>query len=245
MAARTKRIKLGTSILLVNLRNPLILASTLSSLDYLSGGRVIAGVSLGGSLNEYETAGVQMKSRVTRFTETMATMRSLWGLGEDADTQKFFQAPIQNSAFRMAQRPIPVWIGGKVDAALERVATMGDGWLASSTTGPEEFAQGWTKIQRYARKLGRDPASLIPAKFTYIHVDDDRNRALEMLETRLPRYYDFSYDASSLAIYGPPEECVEKCQRLLNSGIRTLIFAMVTSDTEQLERLAKELLPHL
>ena len=245
VASRTKRIRLGTSVLLVNLRNPLILAKTLSSLDYLSNGRVIAGVSLGGRPDEYTAAGVQMKRRVSRFIETLEAIRLIWGNESESTTFRHFQAPTREMFPECVQRQIPVWIGGMAEPVLERVATYGDGWLASSTTSADEFAQGWAKIQKLARKLGRDTERLMPAKFTYIHVDDSSERALELLETNLPRYYDFPYDTKRLAIYGPPDQCIERSRQILDSGVRTLIFSTVTHDLAQLKRLGNDVLPHL
>ena len=101
------------------------------------------------------------------------------------------------------------------------------------------------KIRELAGKLGRNADDLTPAKFTYIHVDDDRDRALDLLNTNLPKYYTFQYDAAKLAIYGPPDRCIEKAQQLLDSGVRTLIFATVTTDIAQLDRLGRDVLPHL
>ncbi|MCH7997740.1 MAG: LLM class flavin-dependent oxidoreductase, partial [Chloroflexi bacterium] len=162
-----------------------------------------------------------------------------------ADSLRCFQAAGEDALPGPAQRRIPLWIGGMAAPVLERVATLGDGWLASSTTSADEFARGWAKIQELAGKLGRDAEVLTPAKFTYIHVDDDSDKALDLLKASLPRYYDFPYDAAKLAIYGPPDRCIERAQRLLDSGVRTLIFATVTQDLAQLNRLGRDVLPYL
>jgi len=245
VASRTERIQLGTSILLINLRNPLQLAKTLSTLDYLSGGRVVVGASLGGSPEEYQLAGVHMKTRVTRFVETIKAMRSLWGQGPLDTESRFFkptELPMDPSP---VQRRIPVWIGGKVEPVFNRVATLGDGWLASSTTGAEDFARGWTKIQEHAVTAGRDLQVLMPAKFSYIHIEDSTEKALAVLTERLPKYYAFPYDVARFTLYGPPARCVEQAQRLLDAGVQTLIFSTVTHYRTQLERLAQEVLPQL
>ncbi|MEE8518509.1 MAG: LLM class flavin-dependent oxidoreductase [Dehalococcoidia bacterium] len=238
VAAHTTRVKLGTSVLLVNLRNPLALAKSLSTLDYLSGGRLIVGASLGGRPNEYEAAGVPMRTRVSRLASSVRFMRTVWGEEESE--------PISGSMMpRPVQRRIPIWLGGRVEAALERVATFGDGWLASSTTTAEAFRNGWATIVERATAAGRDPEELMPAKFCYIHVDDSKERALSLLETMLPRYYGGPYDAAKLAIYGSPGRCVEQARELLDAGVRSLIFATVTSDRGQLARLAEDVLPAL
>ena len=245
VASRTERIRLGTSILLVNLRNPLSAAKMISTLDYLSNGRVIIGASLGGRPDEYPAAGSQIKTRVTRFTETIKTMRAYWGQGSFEGVSRFFQPIDIAMKPRPVQQSIPLWIGGKVEPVFHRVATMGDGWLASSTTGAEDFSRGWDKIRNLAKEAGRDMQTLTPAKFCYIHVDDSTEKALATLNDRLPQYYGVPYDAARLSLYGPPARCAEGAQKLLAAGVQTLIFSTVTNDQGQLERLAKEVLPKL
>ena len=245
VASRTERIRLGTSILLVNLRNPLLTAKMLSTLDYLSGGRVVVGASLGGRPEEYQAAGVEMKTRVTRFAETLRAMQALWGQGSFDGVSRFFRPTDLPMEPRPVQQRIPVWIGGKVEPVFHRVATLGDGWLASSTTTTEDFARGWAKIRDHAIAAGRDLKSLEPAKFAYIHIEDTTEKALTVLQEALPRYYLSPYDAARLTIHGPPGRCVEQAKKLLDAGVRTLIFSTVTHDRTQLERLGREVLPEL
>ncbi|MBI2089058.1 MAG: LLM class flavin-dependent oxidoreductase [Deltaproteobacteria bacterium] len=245
VAARTEKIRLGTSILLVNLRNPLLVAKMLSTLDYLSGGRVVVGASLGGSPQEYSAAGVTMKTRVTRFAETLRAMRAFWGQGSFQGVSRFFQPADLPMEPKPVQSRIPVWIGGKAEPVFKRVATLGDGWLASSSTSAEEFAHGWAKVREHAAAAGKDPDTLVPAKFCYIHIESTAEKALQVLRERLPRYYAFPYDAARLTLYGPPSHCAEHAQTLLGAGVRTLILSLVTNDLSQLERVAHEVLPEL
>ncbi len=245
VASRTQRIQLGTSILLVNLRNPLILAKAISTLDYLAGHRVIVGASLGGRPEEYQAAGVPMKSRVSRFVETINTMRAFWGQGSLDHVSKFFQTTDLSMQPRSTERPIPIWIGGRAEPVLHRVATLGDGWLASSTTTAQEFRDGWAKIQEHAISSGREPGSITPAKFVYIHIEESSEKALAVLRSMLPNYYDFPYDTERNTIYGPPAQCVEQALELLKSGVQTLIFATVAQDRTQLELLAQHVVREL
>lgn len=245
VAARTKRIRLGTSILLVNLRNPLVVAKVVSTLDYLSQGRIILGASLGGSKEEYATAGVNMKTRVTRFFETIATLRALWAPEPPNREGTLFPLAGIPMEPKPSRYPIPIWLGGKVEAALQRVGAFGDGWLAPSSTTAEEFAVAWAKIQEYARSAGRDPTMLEPAKFVYIHCSDRVEDAFDVLSRTLPRYYSFAYDVARYCVYGPVRQCVEHAQRLLESGVRTLIFSPVTANQDQLETLVKSIIPRL
>ncbi|MBI2887640.1 MAG: LLM class flavin-dependent oxidoreductase [Chloroflexi bacterium] len=244
VAARTRRIRLGTSILLVNLRNPLVVAKMLGTLDYLSGGRVVLGASLGGSPDEYAAAGVIMKTRVTRLVETLATMKALWAAEPVRREGTLFPLPGVPLG-PQPQRQIPILLGGRVDAALQRAGTIADGWLASSGTTAEDFAVGWAKVQEAARSAGRDPATLEPAKFTYIHCAESAEDAFDVLSRALPQYYTAGYDIPRNCVYGPPERCAEQAQRLLDSGVRTLIFSPVTADRGQLETVATSVVPLL
>lgn len=245
VASQTERIRLGTCVLLVNLRNPLSLAKSLSTLDYLSGGRVVVGTSLGGNPTEYRVSGTQMKTRVTRFEETLKAMRAFWGQGPFEGVSRFIQPTDVPMEPRPVQQRIPVWIGGKADPVFSRVAVLGDGWLASSTSTADDFARGWAKVREQAMVAERDLNSLMPAKFTYIHIDDDTDKALAVLSDRLPRYYPSSYDAPRYTLHGPPGRCIEQARKLVNAGVRTMIFSTVTRDHTQLERLAHEVLPEL
>ena len=92
---------------------------------------------------------------------------------------------------------------------------------------------------------GRDINDVEPAKFCYIHIEDNTEKALGVLQGRLPRYYPFPYDAARYALYGPPSRCAEHARKLLEAGVRTLIFSTVTHDPAQLERLASKVLPEL
>ena len=143
------------------------------------------------------------------------------------------------------QDRIPIWLGGRAEAVYRRVATIGDGWLASSTSTGEEFAAGWAKVKEHASALGREVATLMPAKFCYIHVDDDAEKAQAVLEEQLPRYYDFPYDVPKHALYGPPTKCADQAMSLIQAGVRTLIFATVADDRAQLELLAQEVIPEI
>lgn len=244
VAAHAQHIQLGTSILLVNLRNPLVLAKMLGTLDYLSGGRIILGVSLGGSAEEYATAGVKMKTRVTRLVETLAAMKSLWAAAPVSRDGSLF--PLSGVPLEPRPRaPIPIWMGGRVEAALNRAGTIADGWLASSGTTAEDFAAGWAKVQEAARRAGRDPKALEPAKFVYIHCDRSTEVAFGVLDRALPRYYAQGYDVARNCIYGSAERCVEQAKRLLSSGVNTLIFSPVTADINQLELIGEVVVPKL
>ncbi|MBI2352385.1 MAG: LLM class flavin-dependent oxidoreductase, partial [Deltaproteobacteria bacterium] len=140
------------------------------------------------------------------------------------------------------QSPISVWNGGKAEPVFKRVVTLGDGWLASSSTSAEEFARGWAKIREHAAAARKDPDTLMPAKFCYTHIESTAEKALQVLQERLPRYYAFPYDTARFTLSGPPSRCAEQAQAFLRAGVQTIIFSTVTHDRSQIERLAREVL---
>lgn len=162
--------------------------------------------------------------------------------------------PVIDYGFFAEMRPkpspgrIPVWVGGRADAVLDRVGRIGDGWLATSMMDAAEFRQRWRKVEESARRAGRDPAVLEPAKFVYVHIDLDRERTREVLADRLPWYYGFhglQYNVEKFALYGPAEEGVERAKELLDAGMKSLIFSPVQFDLNQLELCVNQIVAKL
>ena len=140
-AGRTRRLKLGTSVLVLPGRNPVVLAKSLASLDLLSGGRLLPAVGLGARLPlEQQAFGVGRDERARLFDESLAVMRALWAGGE-VDGVRLHLRPVQE--------PLEVWLGGRAPSELRRVGRSGDGWLPSFST-PEEVAEGWQVITEVA-----------------------------------------------------------------------------------------------
>lgn len=145
-AGRTTRLKLGTGVLVLPGRNPVLLAKALASLDVLSGGRLLPAVGLGARLPvEQRAFGVEREDRGGLFDASLATLRTLWRGGE-VDGIKLRLRPVQE--------PFEVWLGGRAPSELRRVGRLGDGWLPSFST-PEEVAEGWATITEVAAAHGR------------------------------------------------------------------------------------------
>ena len=175
IAARTSTIKLGTGVLVLPLRNPVVAAKALGSLDVISGGRLILGVAAGWYAREFDAVGVPFKQRGRIFERNLDILLRLWT--EERVTLKVDEFNLREAVLvpRTAQRPRPpVLIGGYVDAVLKRAGTVGDGWLTYFYT-PESFTKAWQKVQAFAREAGRDPSKLTATNQLAIYVG--RNRA--------------------------------------------------------------------
>src|SRR5436189_12013 len=160
IAARTSRIKLGTGVLVLPLRNPTVAAKAIGTLDVVSKGRLILGVAAGWYAREFDAVGVPFRQRGRLFERNFEILTRLWT--EDRVTLQADEFNLREAVMRpkTAQRPRPpVLIGGYVDAVLRRVARMGDGWLTYFYT-PESYRTAWKKIVGFAREAGRDPATL-------------------------------------------------------------------------------------
>jgi probable F420-dependent oxidoreductase len=138
-AAVTKRVRLGTSVLVLPLRHPLPLAKELATLQNLSGGRLILGAGVGWLEAEFDALGVPFKERGRRMDEGIAMMRAVWTQDPVTFDSKWIPAAIQDMrAQPLPIAPIPVWIGGSSDAAIRRALRL-DGWHGSRV-GPEQAA---------------------------------------------------------------------------------------------------------
>jgi probable F420-dependent oxidoreductase len=152
-------VKLGTAILVAPLRNPVLLAKRVSTLDYLSGGRVILGLGAGWMREEFELLDAPFVGRGKRVVEMVQLMRELW-TGETVDFQgESWQIAGCKMHPRPAQKTIPVVWGGHSDAALRRVAQAGDGWLPTEIA-IGQVTEGLKKLRKYCEQYDRDPASV-------------------------------------------------------------------------------------
>jgi probable F420-dependent oxidoreductase len=161
-AGRTRRLKLGTSVLVVPGRNPVVLAKELASLDRLSGGRLLPGVGLGAPVPaEHRAFGVDRRARAGLFDEAVALMRRLWTEDDVHHDGEHFQVDGVTLRPRPLQQPIDVWLGGTAPSELRRTGRLGDGWLPSFTV-PDEVEAGWATITKVAAEHDRaiDPEHL-------------------------------------------------------------------------------------
>jgi probable F420-dependent oxidoreductase len=156
LAARTKTVRLGTAMLLLPQRNPVYTAKEISSLDWLSGGRVDLGVGVGWLKEEFEALGVPWERRGARTDEYIEVLRTLWC----DDTSSFSGATYTLPDCEMFPKPLqqpypPIHIGGETDAALRRAARVGQGWHTFNRS-PEELAEGLTSLDRFLAEAGRN-----------------------------------------------------------------------------------------
>ena len=252
VAARTRRVRLGTAVLLPALRNPVVLAHIVGTLDRVAEGRVILGMGIAADApairREFAAAGVPWDRRVGRFLETLAICRALWSRDHVSFSGKHFtleDVTMEPKPHRAGGPPI--WIGGSGPTALREAANF-DAWFP---TGPhvEFFAEHFPRIQAAARTAGRAPDEVLGAVYVTVALDPNTAAAEQRLNTFLETYY--AAPASALrarqACYaGPIEGCVAWLQRWIDAGARHLMLRFAGGDQlAQVDEAASKLLPRL
>ena len=248
VAAVTERVALATGVLVLPVRNPVVLAKVTSSLDQISGGRLILGVAGGWYEREFEAVGVAFHDRGRIFERNLDILQRFWTedrVTGEADEMSFKNAVMLPKPYR-GRKPT-LLIGGYVDRVLRRVATRSDGWLTYFYTA-ESFARAWDKIRTFAHEAGRDPDTLTNAAQLPICIDETYEAADRKVRDFLGRYFDmppWSESTADSSIRGTPEQCVEQLAEHVRAGVRHIALVPWNYDPDQVERIAAELLPLL
>lgn len=162
LAGQTKRIKLGTTVVVVPYRHPALLARLGANLDDLSGGRFILGVGVGGMPLEYAALGLAFHERGAIANEYLAAIKVLW-TSETASFQGKHVAFTDVAGIRSLQRPHPpIWVGGRSDAALRRAVRFGDAWHPNHISLEWLRTTGLPRIRTFAERAGRPVPALAP-----------------------------------------------------------------------------------
>lgn len=244
-SAVTTRMRLGVSVMLTTLRNPIQLAKTLSSLDHLSGGRLDVGVGAGGHVDE-ATFGYSKEGRIRRFTEGIEVMKALWTQPKARISGRFWNLEDAVMEPKPVQRPHPpIWFGARIEPALRRAVRLGDGWMGSGSSSTGDFVKQCAQLHALLEEAGRDPATYRISKRVYVAVDTNRDRA----EKRLREWFGVRYGNADMAtrdaIWGSSAECLDKIAEIVGAGAEHLLFNPVFDEVDHLELLAEEIVPKL
>jgi alkanesulfonate monooxygenase SsuD/methylene tetrahydromethanopterin reductase-like flavin-dependent oxidoreductase (luciferase family) len=250
VAARTTRAELGTAVLLPALRNPVVLAHQVATVDRIAEGRLILGVGIATDVAniraEFEAAGVPFEKRVGRMVEGLALARALWK-GEPVDWDGRWKVS-RGTLGPTPHRPggPPIWIGGSVPPARERAGKLYDGWFPNAPTAAE-YGPQWAEVQAAARAAGRDPAALTGAMYLTLALDDDAERAAARLDAYLQNYYGMPAAAMKkrqMCYAGPATRAGAWLKDYADAGASHLVLRFAGEHERQLDavsRLKREL----
>jgi probable F420-dependent oxidoreductase len=239
VAARTRRLKLGTSIYVLPLRNPVLAAKELATLDFLSEGRMLLAVGVGNEeTREYDACGVPKSERGGRLDEAIPLLRRLWREPEVSHQSRYFRLD-RITVNPKPVGPMPIWLGGRSDAAFNRIGAMCDGWLPSAIK-PGEVAEGIAKIQAAAaahnREIEPDHFGTLLTYYIDSTFEQAQQRAAPYLARRRP-------DATpeEFAALGTIDDCAAKIRRYVEAGATKFVLRPVGPPDaifEQLDALA-------
>lgn len=248
IAARTTRIKLSTGILVLPLRNPVLLAKQLSTMDQLSNGRLLMAMAVGWYKREFDAAGIPFEQRGRIMDDNLEILKRFWM--EDKVDGEWTNHNV--SAGVMYPKPVqkprpPLLIGGYVDKVLKRAAEKGDGWLTYFYK-PESFAISWEKLRNFAAEAGKNPDELMNGAQLPIMVGKSRKDVEGPMMEWLNRDFDIAQGSLSTmdsAIMGTVDECVAQLKEHLAVGVQKIIFVPYKYQMDQCEIIAKEIIPKL
>ncbi|HWO40668.1 MAG TPA: TIGR03619 family F420-dependent LLM class oxidoreductase [Candidatus Eisenbacteria bacterium] len=248
VAALTERVRLGVSVVLLPLRNPIQLAKSSATLDCLSGGRVVLGVGLGGGHvgSHEEVFGYSREKRVRRFTEAVQAMKLLWSQPRASFHGTFWNFTDIAMEPKPMQKPhLPIWFGGHHENALRRAVQYGDGWMGAGSSSAAAFVRESGTVRRFLDEAKRDPNTFTIAKRVYLAVDSDKARAEGRLREWFFRRYANADLAVRVSLWGGRDECVDRVREIVRAGAQQIVFNPCFDELEHLEICAKEIMPHL
>jgi probable F420-dependent oxidoreductase len=225
-ATVTERVTLGTSILLLPLKHPVLVAKAVTTLDHLSKGRASLGIGIGGEYQpEFDAMQIRKEDRGARTNDAIKLMKRLWTEDDVTFESRFFPMKDITIEPKPVRKPHPpIYVGGR-RKALRRVATLGDGWFPYLYT-PEMYREDWGKITDLAVEAGRDPAVIEPAIYVFIAIDESYEAAAKVAADRLQFTYAQSFDklVYRYPIIGTPEQCAERVNEYIEAGCRHVVF---------------------
>ncbi len=247
-AGATERIALGTAVYLLPLRHPTLTAKVTSTLDRLSGGRLILGVGVGGEFPpEFEAVGVPVHERGSRADEAIAALRALWTEDGVRHAGRHFRfGPVSIDPKPAQAGGPPIWVGGRKPPALLRAGRLGDGYI-SHMASPEMYRAHLEQIRAHAREAGRASDAFGTAAFLFTVLDERYEAALDRAAALLGTLYNrpFRDAAQKYCLLGRPADCLEQIRAFAAAGCRHIILSPLQDPAAFLDVAAKEILPEL
>lgn len=245
LAVRTRRIRLGTAVLLLAMRNPVLAAKTLATIERLSSGRVTVGVGIGGEFPpEWEAVGVPTKTRARRTDEMIRALKGLWSEGSYDQVTKYVDIKGVD-LYPKPSEPPQIWIGGRKEPAIQRAAKLGDGWMGIFLT-PEQYADRMTLLSELCEREGRDPSEVFPSLYVWTCIAETTEEAKRQASLLLGNFYNTPFEKlERYAVIGDPDECARRFREFADAGVKHLAVAPITAEInlEPLAFLTEEVMP--
>jgi len=228
-AAVTTRVRIASDVIILPLRDPVLIAKTVASLDVLSGGRMIFGVGVGGDHpGEYAAMRVPLAERGARANESLEIVRGLWANERFSYAGRHYTVQDVGIAPRPLQPSLPIWVGGTSDAALRRAARHGDGWICAFAS-ERKFARLVEALCGFLAAERRPVDGFTFGTFLFANVSPDPARALAEAAEYVRRVYHLDGAAimERFGAAGPVEHCVERVRAQVDAGAQYIVLSPV------------------
>ena len=245
VASSTKRILIGTSILNIVVRNPVVCAKALAAIDILSSGRLFAGVGPGSHRGDYDACGIDFSERWPRFSEALQIFVMLLSSN---NTSKSIDYKGKYYALRdiiLLPKPVqkphpPIYVGSwGSEVGLKRLAKYSNGWMASAyNITPTKFKEKWNFLLAYRKSLGKDKEeelfdNSVMSMFGYI--DDDKDRVRKVVrEILAPALRRPAEDLEQMLLFGSLDKCLHKIRNFVDAGVNRIHFWPVLDYEDQI-----------
>jgi probable F420-dependent oxidoreductase len=238
-AAVTSRIRLGASVVVLQIHSPLMVAHQWACLDYISNGRAILGVGIGRE-HHYRQFEVSQEGRVGRFREELDVIKALWTQQETNYQGRFYHLTDETMAPKPVQKPHPpIWMGVGHPNAIRRTVSIADGWMGSGGSTIAQFAESVPILREALEEKGRDPGSFPISKRIFMAVDERPEVARRELLRWFTEVYRNPPGTDASGIHGTPEQVRERLEEVIAMGANHLLLNPVSRYDEQLEALAE------
>lgn len=245
LCGMTERLGFGMDVVVVPFRDPLVLAKQCATVDFLSNGRLRAGFGIGpAEAPEWRASGRSTAHRGAQADEALALMQRLWSEERVTFAGRFYQYTEATIAPRPVQQPLPIWIGGRSQAAIQRAGRMGSGWFSGLAT-PEQVRPVIGGIRAEAEAAGRVfPAENFGADFG-IHFGSWEDPVMQRTVTRMRPFT--SQPTNLFLAVGGPAEIVQRMREFQAAGAHTFALRpLADTDAEvlaQTQRIIEEIVP--
>ncbi len=251
LATLTERVTVGTSILLLPLYPPALVAKQIADLDRATGGRVVLGVGVGGEYpQEFSAVQIPVQERGRRTNEMIPLLRRLWTAQDVTHDGRYY--PMQD--VKIHPPPLqpggpPIIVAGRKEPAMRRAALLGDGWFPYLYS-PRRYANSVTTIRQSAADAGRDLTGFQWCAWVFLNINPNGDTARDEAARTLGGTYnqDFRAMIDSVAAAGTAAEVAAKLQSFYDAGARHFVFLPATAGADQrpvLDRLFAEVIPAL
>jgi len=251
LSAVAERVQIGTSILLLPLYSPAIVAKQAADIDRATGGRLILGIGIGGEYpQEFRACEVPINERGRRANEIIPLLRKLWTAEEISHAGRYYAM----DKVRIHPAPVqpggpPIVVAGRQEPAMRRAATLGDGWFPYLYS-PRRYAASVATVREAAAKIGRDLSDFGWYAWIFLNINPDGDAAREGAARSMGGTYnqDFRAMVDNVAAAGTVREVVEKLKAFVDAGARHFVFSPATGGGDSkavVQRLLDEVIPEV